>query len=70
MDQIVVKDTIWFQTGSGATIGVVLCEGGRAFIGVGDGEDESYDKKCIIQRGRSLDIVNVQRILRHLTGGK
>jgi len=56
-----IKDTIWFSTGRGESIGIVLgyedpTGKPKAYIGLGDGKDADLDTKIISEWGARLDL--------------
>lgn len=65
-----IKDTIWFTTGRGETVGIVLAEDDvtgipKAYIGVGDGRNEDVDIKQISEWGAKLQLTDLAMIQKH-----
>ena len=68
-----IKDVIWFTTGRGETIGIVLGNAevtgaAKSYIGVGDGKYEALDAKQISEWGAKIRLQDLVMITDHLKG--
>lgn len=68
---MIIKETIWFTTHFGETIGVVLGEDNvtkvkKAYMGIGDGKDPEFDEKKILEWGTRIDPATAKRLSDHL----
>jgi len=67
-----IIETIWFNSMGFPCVGIVIIENNvgkrKAYLGIGQGHNEEYDKKMIAENGSPVMPETLESILKKLKG--